>query len=138
MLVKSTIYKINSKCTKERMGLVMGVNNLVDIFDTSYYHHLSGGILEAFGKLFFKDLKVYLYPMLDSETGELTTSDNLKVHPRMKELYKFFKYNGRVIDIENYDDSISSIFSREVLRMIAEGEQGWEEMLPEGLSLIHI
>jgi len=125
-----------SNYTKERMGLVMGVNNLVDIFDTSYYHHLSGGILEAFGKLFFKDLKVYLYPMLDPETGELTTSDNLKVHPRMKELYKFFKYNGRVIDIENYDDSISSIFSREVLRMIAEGEQGWEEMLPEGIPEI--
>ena len=54
----------------------------------------------------------------------------------MKELYKFFKYNGRVIDIENYDDSISSIFSREVLRMIAEGEQGWEEMLPEGIPEI--
>ncbi len=123
-----------SNYTKERMGLVMGVNNLVDIFDTSYYRHLSGGILEAFGKLFFKDLKVYLYPMLDIKTNELTTSENLKVHPRMKELYKFFKYNGKVIDIENYDDTISGIFSREVLRMIAHGEQGWEEMLPEGIA----
>lgn len=125
-----------SNYTKERMGLVMGINNLVDIFDTSYYHHLSGGILEAFGKLFFKDLKVYLYPMLDPKTGELTTSENLKVHPRMKELYKFFKYNGKVIDIENYDDSISSIFSREVLHMISNGEQGWEKMLPEGVPEI--
>lgn len=123
-----------SNYTKERMGLVMGVNNLVDVFDTSYYRHLSGGILEAFGKLFFKDLKVYLYPMKNIETGELTTSDNLKVHPRMKELYKFFKYNNKVIDIENYDPTISGIFSREVLRMIAHGEEGWEEMLPEGIA----
>ena len=69
----------------------MGVSNLVDIFDEKYYRHLSGGILEAFGKLFFKDLKVYLYPMLDSKSGELITSENLKVYPRMKELYKFFK-----------------------------------------------
>ena len=120
--------------TKERIGLVMGVNNLVDIFDTKYYTHLSGGILEAFGKLFFKDLRVYLYPMFDKETGELITSDNIKVHPRMKELYKFFKYNGRVIDIEEYDEEIMHIFSREVLRMIAAGEEGWREMLPAGIA----
>jgi len=38
-----------SNYTKERMGLVMGVNNLIDVFDAGYYRHLSGGILEAFG-----------------------------------------------------------------------------------------
>jgi hypothetical protein len=42
-----------------------------------------------------------LYPMLD-ENGEIT-SENLKVHPRMKELYKFFKFNGKVVDIDDYD-----------------------------------
>ncbi len=119
-----------SRYTKERMGLAMGVNNLVDIFDEKYYRHLSGGILEAFGKLFFKDLKVYLYPLKDKKTGEITDSDNLKVHPRMKELYKFFKYNGKVVDIQDYDPTIMDIFSREVLQMITEGEDGWEEMLP--------
>ncbi|MGC1203255.1 MAG: TonB-dependent receptor [Flavobacteriaceae bacterium] len=123
-----------SNYTKARMGLAMGVSNLVDIFDEKYYRHMSGGILEAFGKLFFKDLKVYLYPMLDPKTGELITSENLKVYPRMKELYKFFKYNGKVIDIENYDTSIMSIFSREILRKISEGEDGWEDMVPEGTA----
>ncbi len=120
-----------SRYTKERMGLAMGVNNLVDIFDEKYYRHLSGGILEAFGKLFFKDLKVYLYPLKDKDTGAIMTSDNLKVHPRMKELFKFFKYNGKVVDITNYDPEILDIYSREVLQMIAEGQSGWEEMLPE-------
>ncbi len=120
-----------SRYTKERMGLAMGVNNLIDIFDEKYYRHLSGGILEAFGKLFFKDLKVYLYPLKDKETNEITTSDNLKVHPRMKELYKFFKYNGKVVDIKDYDPNILDIYSREVLQMINEGKEGWEDMLPE-------
>lgn len=123
-----------SNYTKARMGLAMGVSNLVDIFDEKYYRHMSGGILEAFGKLFFKDLKVYLYPMLDPKTGELITSENLKVYPRMKELYKFFKYNGKVIDIEDYDESIMNIFSREILRKISEGEHGWEDMVPEGTA----
>lgn len=43
-----------SAYTKKRMGLALGVNNLIDIFDEKYYRHLSGGILEAFGKLFLK------------------------------------------------------------------------------------
>ncbi|MAN27104.1 MULTISPECIES: TonB-dependent receptor [Mesonia] len=123
-----------SRYTKQRMGLAMGVNNLVDIFDEKYYRHLSGGILEAFGKLFFKDLKVYLYPLKDKHTGEITDSDNLKVHPRMKELYKFFKYNGKVVDIKDYDPTIMDIFSREVLQIISDGEDGWEEMLPENTA----
>ena len=117
------------------MGLAMGVNNLVDIFDEKYYRHLSGGILEAFGKLFFKDLRVYLYPMQNDDES-ITNSENLKVHPRMKELYKFFKYNGKVVDITDFNPSILSIFSREVLRMISEGEDGWEAMLPEGVARI--
>ena len=122
-----------SQYTKARMGLAMGVNNLVDIFDEKYYRHLSGGILEAFGKLFFKDLRVYLYPM-QNDDNTVTTSENLKVHPRMKELYKFFKYNGKVVDIAEYDDTILTIFSRTVLKMIADGNDEWQAMLPEGVG----
>ena len=119
--------------SKKRMVLSMGVNNLIDIFDQKYYRHLSGGILEAFGKLFHKDLKVYLYPML-GEDGELITSENLKVHPRMKELYKYFKYTGKLVDIQNYKPEILNIFSREVLKMINSGKAGWEPLLPEVVS----
>ncbi|MGR7814176.1 TonB-dependent receptor [Lacinutrix undariae] len=122
-----------SQYSKNRMGLAMGVNNLVDIFDEKYYRHLSGGILEAFGKLFFKDLRVYLYPMLNDD-GSITNSENLKVHPRMKELFKFFKYNGKVVDITDYDHHSLTIFSRKVLKMITNGEAGWEKLLPSGVS----
>ncbi|MFI0491601.1 TonB-dependent receptor [Flavobacterium sp.] len=124
-----------SKYTKARMGLAMGVNNLVDIFDEKYYRHLSGGILEAFGKLFYRDMKVYLYPMID-ENGEIMNSETLRVHPRMKELYKFFKFNGKVVDITNYNPKNLEVFSREVLKMISENKQGWEAMLPTGVAEI--
>ncbi len=123
-----------SDFTKARMALTMGVNNLVDVFDEKYYRHLSGGILEAFGKLFFKDLKVYLYPMKNEETGQIMTSNNVKVHPRMKELYKFFKYNGKVVDIIDYDPEILHIFSRDVLKKIINNESGWEEVMPQGIA----
>ncbi|HSP13064.1 MAG TPA: hypothetical protein VLO29_11110 [Salegentibacter sp.] len=120
-----------SQHTKEQMGLSMGVNTLIDIFDEKYYRHLSGGILEAFGKLFFKNLKIYLYPLKNSETGEITTSKNLKVHPRIKELYKFFLDNNRVVDITDYEPEVLDIHSRQVFEMIVEGKEGWEKMIPE-------
>ena len=125
-----------SEFTKERMGIAMGVNNLIQIFDEKYYRNLSGGILEAFGKLFYRDLKVYMYPYHDQASDEYITSDNLKVHPRVKELYKFFKNNGRLINIDDFDPEILDIFSRTVLKMIREGEEGWEQMLPEGIPAI--
>jgi hypothetical protein len=125
-----------SEFTKARIGLAMGVASFIQIFDEKYYRNLSGGILEAFGKLFFKDLKVYLYPFKNSKTDEIVTSENLKVHPRMQELYKFFKYNGKVVDIKNYDTEILNVFSKTILEMIATGKHGWEEMLPSGIAEI--
>ena len=122
-----------SEFTRERMALAMGVYNLIQIFDEKYYRHLSGGILEAFGKLFYRDLKVYMYPWKD-EHGTLLNSENLKVHPRMKGMYKFFKNNGRLKDIKNYNPDILDVFSRKVLEKIRCAEEGWEDMLPEGIA----
>ena len=72
--------------------------------------------------------------MKNPDTGQIMTSNNVKVHPRMKELYKFFKYNGKVMDIIDYEPDIMHIFSRDVLKKLTNGEDGWEEMLPEGLA----
>ena len=69
-----------------------------------------------------------------SEDGNLITSENLKVHPRMKELYKFLKYTGKLVDIQNYKPKILNIFSRKVLKMISSGESGWEPLLPSVVS----
>jgi hypothetical protein len=54
----------------------------------------------------------------------------------MKELYKFFKFNGKVVDIENYNPENLEVFSREVLKMISENKPGWESMLPSGVAEI--
>lgn len=122
-----------SQYTKKQLGLSMGVNNFVEIFDEQYYEDLGGGILEAFGKMFYNNLKVYLYPMKD-DNGNIINSTNLKLHPRMKDFYKFFKYNGKVIDIFDFEEAYLDIFSRQILTQIKEGVNTWEEHLPEGIS----
>ena len=122
-----------SMYTDKKIGLCMGVNNLIEVFDPKYYIKLSGGILEAFGKLFFKKLKVYLYPVI-SEDGEIITSENLKVHPRIKELYKFSKFNGKVVDVKKYNIDSLKIHSNEVLKDIQNNSTGWEQLLPKSVA----
>ena len=122
-----------SMYTNKKIGLCMGVNNLIEVFDPKYYIKLSGGILEAFGKLFFKKLKVYLYPVI-SEDGEIITSENLKVHPRIKELYKFSKFNGKVVDVKKYNADSLKIHSHKVLEDIQNNSSGWEQLLPKSVA----
>jgi hypothetical protein len=55
------------------MGLIMGIPSLQEIFEEKYYRDLNGGILEAFGKIFSKDLVIYAYPFRkDDEDGVAT------------------------------------------------------------------
>ena len=49
--------------TRERIGIVMGVPSLIDLFDERNHAQLPGGILESFGRLFKNGLKLYVYPL---------------------------------------------------------------------------
>ena len=49
--------------TNEMIGVALGVNNLVEIFNEKYYENLPGGILESFGRMFRHSVKLYVYPM---------------------------------------------------------------------------
>jgi len=117
-----------------QIGLGMGVNNLLEVFNANYYENLPGGIMEAFGKLFKKNVMVYLYPFLDKDTNELLTSENLKVSENLKELYKFFKFNQRIKDVENFNPAFLNIYSRKVLELIGKSEEGWENQVPPGVA----
>ncbi|WP_407080914.1 TonB-dependent receptor [Empedobacter sedimenti] len=117
-----------------KIGLAMGVNNLLEIFNEQYYADLPGGIMEAFGKLFKKDVKIYLYPYLDKEKDLLLTSKNLQVSDSVHELYKYFLYNGRIQDIMNYNRGYLDSYSRRILQKIANAEKDWENECPEGVA----
>lgn len=116
--------------SEERMGLIMGLTNLHELFDGRYYRDLKGGILEAFGILYSSDLKIYAYPSQPVVNGPIETIADFELPPRYRPLFDFLVSNRRLKDIETYDPSILQIFSREVLRQIREGEKGWEKHLP--------
>lgn len=125
-----------SQFTASRMGLIIGVDNLIEMFEEKYYRNLNGGIMEAFGIIFTRDIKIYLYPFKPSNNSEFLNSTNIPIHPRVKALYQYLFVNKRIIDLD-YNEEVLSIFSRKVLQLLHENKQGeWEHMVPEGVDEI--
>ena len=122
--------------TRMPIGLALGVPTLLQIFDDQYYRDLGGGILEAFGRLFRHDLRLYACPALDEQTGNLVTVHNLTVAPHLRHLYLHLLENRYIREIADIDRSDLAIFSHEVLDKIRCGDRQWEAMVPETVARI--
>ena len=116
--------------TKERIGIVMGVPSLIDLFDEKNHAQLPGGILESFGRLFKNGLKLYVYPMRPSADDELKTADDIKVQADLQPLYDYLAGRGSFVNLDNFNPDYLPIFSRDVLRRIAADDASWETMVP--------
>lgn len=123
-----------SRYTKESIAITMGARSLLELFDEQYYTKLEGGILESFGRLFKNDLKIYCYPLLNPETGELTTCENLDIKPELQKLYGYLKDRGGISPLDNYSPDCLTIFSRDVLQRIKNGDGSWEQMVPASVA----
>lgn len=91
---------------------------------------LEGGILEAFGRLFTKDLRIYVYPLKDAATGQIKTLDNVEIPAGLQHLLLHLVSRGRIKQLDNYDQSVLHIFSRDVLKRIKQNDHSWEAMVP--------
>jgi hypothetical protein len=119
-----------------KIGLAMGTYNLMMIFDEQYYGAIPGGFLEAIGRLMNRDTKFYLYPLKNHETGDIITVQNVNIPEKYRFLFEYFKSQGRFVEITQYDVAIMDILTRNVYKMIQNGEKGWEPMLPERVAQI--
>jgi hypothetical protein len=125
-----------SRYTSEPIAVAMGVTSLLDLFKEEYYSGLDGGILEAFGKLFTKNMHIYVYPYRDPTTGVLDTADTVAVPGEQRNIFEHLVERGRIKAIQNFDESVLHIFSREVLQRIKEGDPVWETMVPQEIATI--
>ncbi len=122
--------------TTERIGIVMGVPSLIDLFDEKNHVQLPGGILESFGRLFKNGLKLYVYPLQPGPDDELKTVDDIKVQPELQPLYDYLAGRGSFVNLDNYCPDYLRIFSRDVLRRIAANDESWETMVPDEVAAL--
>jgi len=140
--------------SKELIGVAMGINNLLEVFNERYYENLEGGILESFGRLFRNATKLYIYPMrkgaferyCTGHPGEVSSgaarpvsvlpqevfinATNLQVDLHLRNLYAHLLENHYLEGLVGFNAALSDIFSRDVLARIQQGQDGWEQMVP--------
>lgn len=122
--------------TSKPIAVTLGLGSLLDLFNEEYYSTLEGGILEAFGKLFTTNLRIYVYPQRDPKTGVLQTVENLEMGPDLENLYKHLVGRGLIKQLHNADENLLHIFSRDVLDKIKQGDSSWEEMVPAEIASV--
>jgi hypothetical protein len=126
-------YKLNQYFNKFKIGelrLVIGAHTLEKVLEQKYYEDLKGGILEAFGYLFSKNTRIYVYPSSAGGVKNLLTSLNIRTDSNIEGLYSYLQKSEKIIDISNANKKYLHISSKEVLQMIKDSKKGWETMLP--------
>ena len=116
--------------TKQQVAIAMGLRRLREMFDDKYYTDLDGGILEAFGRMFKNDLKLYIYPVSEDGQDRLATAETLEVAPHLRHLYAHLLRNGHIVDIRAYHREYQGIHARNVLACIRSGDPQWESLVP--------
>ncbi len=130
-------YKISNWFRKykiQNIRMVIGALTFQKILEKKFYTHLKGGILEAFGRLFTENLKVYLYPGRQKQTHKILTSANMPVEDDVRFLYQHLFESGLIIDIKNYRKEILPFFSYKVLAKLNANDPEWENMVPKYVS----
>lgn len=114
----------------QKLRLVIGIPALKNILDEKYYKSLKGGILEAFGKLFPKNMKLYVYPTINKGGKNMITSKGVRPAKRIEGLYNYLIDNGFILDLKSNMRGQLQIKSREVLQMIYDNNAEWEKYVP--------
>ncbi|HEY4222847.1 MAG TPA: TonB-dependent receptor [Myxococcota bacterium] len=118
--------------TSGKVGLVLGSGLLAELFDEKHYQGLDGGALEAFGRLFKGNVKLYVYPMTSAQG--LLTSKTLELPARSRHLFNHLVQDGRIHDLDDVETGNLHIFSKDVLARIKRGDRTWRAMVAPAVA----
>ena len=122
---------LSDSVRNRKVGVILGVDNLNLIFDDKYYDLLKGRLLESYGILFGRNVKLYTYPALAKDGENLRTIENLEFEDKsIYHLIDYLKVKGKLEQVRCSNTDILNIFSDKVIKMIKDNEPGWETMVP--------
>lgn len=115
------------------IGLAMGARKLQNILhETSDAN--SDNLLGAFGELFPRNVRFYVYPARNEGDGALISARNLPIPQTIHFLYDHLLENRNIVDIQQFNPNILGIYHKEVLKQIQNGASSWEEKVPQDVA----
>jgi hypothetical protein len=115
-----------------RIGLALGARKFQNIILETYHQNLDN-LLGAFGELFLRHVRFYVYPAR-LENGNLITAHTIDVPKDIHFLYQHLLDHRNVVDVQGVNPDNLHIYHKEVLRMIRSNTPGWEKNVPEDVA----
>ncbi|WP_018291561.1 hypothetical protein [Verrucomicrobium sp. 3C] len=112
------------------VGVVLGIPLLEQLFSERYYSYVEGGILEAMGRLFKKNVKLYVYPTRKRSDGEVRTVEQLALEGPLGHLYGYLQETGRIEALSPRNPPDAGFSPRQVGALIRAGDPAWESYVP--------
>ncbi len=117
--------------TSRKVAFVLGIPNLMTIFNPDYYQGHKGGMLGAFASLFDHDTVLIVYPMCcRNRPDEVVTAQTFHVNQSLKHFYYYLLENHMILPVEKYNNANMHIWPEDVLRQIRNGPGEWEKEVP--------
>jgi hypothetical protein len=117
--------------TDKPVGIILGLPLFEELFKPMWYKDLAGGVLESFGRLFRNQVRLYVYPTGNAETGEVRTVAQASVAGAMKHLMAYLLETQSVRPLQQGVDTWLFETGRAVRQMIKEGDPRWKDFVPE-------
>jgi hypothetical protein len=118
--------------TEGKVAFVLGIPNLVTLFDSDYYQGLKGGILGAFASLFDRETLLFVYPMRSrNDPKQIINAESFPVPEPLKFFYFYLRANNMILPVESYNDANMHIWPEDILKQIKKGRGEWEAGVPE-------
>ncbi len=121
--------------TKGQVAMVLGIKNLVEVFDEENYTELLGGRLEGLSLLISRNANLYVYPKLLKDKS-VRKADEMNFEEDTMYLYKHFITNKRIVSLDNYNPSIIDVFTRDIREKMHQKDLSWKNDVPENVSNI--
>jgi hypothetical protein len=113
-----------------KLRVVLGLPTFDKLFDRSQYTDLRGGLLEAMGILCQQNVKLYLYPYTDMETGDVIYPDDNHFHDEYRSLWQYLKSTRRILLLKNIPISHLKITAGYISSLIENGDENLKEYVP--------
>jgi len=135
-----------ARYTKEPIALVVGGGNYSlgrGLFSSKSYKDYSGGMMEAFGRLFAGNVRIFQYPNIEADG---TVSVSTSISGSAQHLHSYLTEEGKILAIstehmtpDSQKKETNEIYrgqSEDVVKLMKEGDSSWEKYVPEEVAAI--
>ncbi len=113
-----------------KLRIVLGLNTFDRIFHASQYTDMKGGMLEAMGTLFQENVKIYLYPFTNINSGDIIYPDENHFRGEYKALWQYLQQTRKILVMHGIPSNQLQITPERITTMIRKADEKLIEYLP--------